>query len=388
MERLASEWAIHIVSFEKPKDRKDSSRMAAMRARLDAAGISWTPLAYHKSPSVPATTFDIATGAFVVLWLALRRKAPILHARSYVPALMATLAKRVNDSKLIFDIRGFWADERIDGGLWPKGGALYRTTKRVEELLIATADHMVTLTHASARELAHWPAFEAHKPALSVIPTCADLDLFRPRQAAPKGAFILGYVGSIGTWYLFEEIVTFYLALCERRPDARLLFVNRNEHDYIREGLARRGVALERFEIVTAEHREVPLQIARMHAAAAIIRPSFSKIASAPTKLAEYLGCGVPCVGNVGVGDIEEILEERRVGVTLSDFSVEDHRRAVDRLIALLEEPDLGERCVTTARQLFSLEAGVAAYRKIYLQLYGERGAAQGGSPTRLAPSE
>ena len=34
-----------------------------------------------------------------------------------------------------------------------------------------------------------------------------------------------------------------------------------------------------------------------------------AKIASAPTKLAEYLGCGVPCLGNVGVGDMEAILE-------------------------------------------------------------------------------
>ncbi len=369
MEKLAREWPIHIVSFEKPKDRGDAKRMLAMRARLVAAGIGWTPLAYHKSPSVPATAFDIAVGAVVTLWLTLRHRAAVLHARSYVPALMALPAKRLMGAKLLFDIRGFWADERVDGGLWPKDGALYRATKSIEKVLIANADHMVTLTHASARELARWPAFKAHNPQLSVIPTCADLDRFLPQADPAREPFVFGYVGSVGTWYLFDEIVNFYLALAQRRPYARLLFVNRNEHELIRTTLERRGVSPQRFEIVSAEHRDVPRQIARMHAAAAIIKPSYSKISSAPTKFAEYLGCGVPCVGNVGVGDMEEVLEGKRVGVALRDFSPKDHRGAVDRLLALLDEPDLKNRCVAAAHELFSLDVGVEAYRDIYLRL-------------------
>jgi len=36
--------------------------MTAMRARLVEAGIGWTALAYHKTPSVPATAFDIVQG--------------------------------------------------------------------------------------------------------------------------------------------------------------------------------------------------------------------------------------------------------------------------------------------------------------------------------------
>ena len=33
--------------------------------------------------------------------------------------LMALPAKRMTGAKLLFDMRGFWADERVDGGLWP-----------------------------------------------------------------------------------------------------------------------------------------------------------------------------------------------------------------------------------------------------------------------------
>jgi len=56
-----------------------------MRERLRAAGIGWTPLAYHKSPSAPATAYDIAVGTLVALQLVLRLKVKIVHARSMSP---------------------------------------------------------------------------------------------------------------------------------------------------------------------------------------------------------------------------------------------------------------------------------------------------------------
>lgn len=371
LEKLATEWPIDVLSFEKPKDLADEPRMAKMRKRLAEAKIGWTPLRYHKSPTVPATAFDIAQGMVCALWLALRRRVAVVHARSYVPALIALPVRTLLGAKLLFDIRGFWADERVDGGLWPKEGRLYRGVKRLESVFIGHADHMVTLTHASARELEQWPAFAEHRPPLTVIPTCADLDRFSPAAPPAREPFVFGYVGSIGTWYLFDETIEFFLALQSRRPDARLLVVNRNEHARVREICARLGVEPDRVEIVAAEHREVPSQIARMHAAAAVIKPSYSKIASAPTKLAEYLGCGVPCVGNVGVGDMEEILEGRRVGVALSDFSPPDLNIAATRLLTLLEDQQLRSRCIATARKLFSLEGGVASYCGIYRKLDG-----------------
>lgn len=371
LEKLSGDWSIDIISFEKPADRGDAARMAAMRARTAAAGIRWTPLAYHKSPSVPATGFDIAQGALAASWLALRRRATILHARGDVPALMALPAAWAAGAKLVYDIRGFWADERVDGGLWRKDGRLYRTAKALEGVFISRADQLVVLTHAAARELQNWPAFTARRPPLAVIPTCADLKRFRLFAEPPPSPFVFGYVGSVGTWYLFDETVRFFLAIARRRKDARILIVNRKEHAVIREILARHGVLPENYEIVAAEHAEVPMHVARMHAAAALIKPSYSKISSAPTKLAEYLGCGVPCVGNVGVGDMEEVLEHNRVGVALQGFSEEQLQSAADRILALVQEPGIRDRCAAAASELFSLRTGAEAYAGIYVSLAG-----------------
>jgi glycosyltransferase involved in cell wall biosynthesis len=366
---LAVDHRVHILSFEKQADRRNGQAMSSMRARLHGLGIGWTPLAYHKTPSAPATAFDVAVGTIVALWLVLRLRARIVHVRSYVPALMALPVCRLTSSKLLFDMRGFWADERVDGALWPRGGTLYRVAKSLETRFLRAADHIVTLTAASASELRRFDVLRSRPKPISVIPTCADLVKFHPSGRREPRPFVFGYVGSVGTWYLFEETLAFFRQLLARRPDARFLIVNRKEHDLIRRLAAAQGIAADRIELVSAAHDEVPALIQRMHLGAALIKPSYSKIASAPTKMAEYLGCGVPCLGNTGVGDVAEVLKGRRVGVVLQDLGANSIAASVDEALRLVEDPALPARCEATARDLFSLEHGVAAYREIYRSL-------------------
>ncbi len=366
LERLAAWFDIHLISFEKKADWRDRVRREAARSRIAAAGIRWHPRRYHKEPSAPATAFDIATGSLAAIRLALRHRIRIVHARSYVPALMALAAKRATGASFLFDMRGFWADERVDGGLWDRSSRLYRTAKHLERRLLRSADHVVTLTHAGAAELARFPYLQGRMPPVTVIPTCADLDRFRPAAVPQDGPFVLGYIGSIGTWYLFDETLACFRSLLHRGPDARLLIVNRHEHDVIRDRLAAQGIDPSKVEILTADHSEMPGHIRRMSVGAAIIKPAYSKIASAPTKLAEYLGCGVPCLGNVDVGDMEQTLEGERVGVALRGFSGGEVEAGIDRLLALLEDPDLPRRCSEVARRLFSVDGGVRDYRQIY----------------------
>jgi glycosyltransferase involved in cell wall biosynthesis len=145
--------------------------------------------------------------------------------------------------------------------------------------------------------------------------------------------------------------------------------VNRGEHEHIRDRARQLLIAPDVLEIVSASYPEVPLQIARMTAAMALIKPSYSKVASAPTKIAEYLGCGVPCLGNRGVGDVEQVLEGNRVGVAARGFSDASLATSVQRLLDLLGEPAVQNRCRNTAVELFSIDRGVAAYEEIYRSL-------------------
>jgi glycosyltransferase involved in cell wall biosynthesis len=362
---LAKDFHLHLVSFEKPQDWMVVKSRKTVAHRIANSGIVWHPLSYHKHPPVIAKFYDLFAGAVLCLWLVLSKGVHIVHARSYVAAVIALILKRLTGVRFIFDMRGFWADERIDGSLWASDGSLYKIAKWLEREFLLNADHVVSLTHAAVREMEKFPYLVGRMPTVTVIPTCADLEQFCPQPEIEK-EFLLGYLGSAGTWYEFDATVACFAEALRLKPQARFLIINRNEHEYIRERLIAGGVPLSAVELRVASYSEVPKQIARVFAGIFFYKPSFSRAACAPTKLGEFLGCGVPCLSNSGVGDMTEILEGERIGVAVNDFSSESLRWGLSRLLDLVAEHGIDARCVAVAHKHFSLYKGVDKYRKVY----------------------
>ena len=361
---------IHLVSFEKSADWANDIERERIANSISAAGIIWHPLRYHKSPSALATAWDILCGILLGLYLVLRFRITLVHARSYVPSVMALAIKRLTGVKFIFDMRGFWADERVDGKLWSKTGKLYWIAKFFEQHFFLAADHVVVLTHATVQELKRIPYLKDCFPELTVIPTCADLKSFKRDKDRPiDKKFVFGYVGSAGTWYLFDEVAKCFGLLLKIHPEARLLVVNRNDHSYIKERLILAGIPNDSVDLVASNHANVPKLMARMSAGIFFYQPSYSRIACSPTKLAEFLGCGIPCLSNVGVGDMADLLETEHVGVAIKSFDDESKMLAIKQLIKLVNEPKISTRCVTVAQRHFSLDEGVRLYDEIYKKL-------------------
>jgi glycogen synthase len=74
-------------------------------------------------------------------------------------------------------------------------------------------------------------------------------------------------------------------------------------------------------------------------------------------------------LGNVGVGDVAEILQKGNVGVVMRAFADADVQEAVEHALRLCDDRQLPARCVDMAAELFSLRRGVAEYRRIYESL-------------------
>jgi glycosyltransferase involved in cell wall biosynthesis len=157
-------------------------------------------------------------------------------------------------------------------------------------------------------------------------------------------------------------------------PDARLLIVNRGEQEFIRGKTAAHGISPEQLEIVAATHDEVPALIRRMTAAMAFYKVGYSRLACCPTKLGEYLGCGVPCLASAAVGDVAQVIESRRLGVALEGYSDHELKDTIARIVELTRDARIQERCRSVATELFSLQGGVEAYSTIYDALSQESG--------------
>jgi glycosyltransferase involved in cell wall biosynthesis len=273
--------------------------------------------------------------------------------------LIALAARRAMGGKLLFDIRGFWADERVEGGLWRRGGVLYRVAKRFERRFFTDADAIVTLTEASVPQVRRWAG--TRPVPIEVIPTCVDLNRFGERPPRPAGPHAV-WAGSVGTWYRFDLVARAATVL-----SLPLVVMTRQEE------LARRILDGYPATVSAIAPDEVPGHLFARDVGLCLVKSSFSKVASAPTRFGEYLAAGMPVLATRGVGDMEQVIAERGVGVVLEGEDERAMVRAAHQLRELMADDALSSRCRRTARELYDVDAGAARYGELYRRLTSER---------------
>lgn len=362
-------YAFDLVTFEKPARWADGDARTAMEDRLAASDIEWHPLRYRKRPPILSTLLDLSDGYRRAREVVEARRPDLIHARSYPAALLAWRLGRREGLPYVFDMRGLYAEERVEGGLWREGGLVYRAVRGLERRFLRDAAAVVTLTESSRPEVTRRMEEAGSRALLRVIPTCVDLERFRLRPA-PEGPFVLAYLGSVGTWYLLDEMLELGRAvLDEAGADSRLRFLVNQEADRVRRRGGERGLGPERLEVLSMSHDQVPEALARVHATFFLIRPFGSKVASSATKFGESLAMGRPVAANPGVGDTAAILREDAVGVVVETLDEAGYRRAARELVRLARDPGTAGRCRRTAQERFSLAAGVEAYERIYREI-------------------
>jgi glycosyltransferase involved in cell wall biosynthesis len=380
-----------LVSFEK------ADRYAAQGAELhriaEAAGVKWLPQRYHRRPPVLSTLGDLLTMRRT-LWRE-HEHAPfeLIHVRSYLPMEVAINYAQRTGARLLFDMRGFWADERVEGGLWPQLNPLYRAIyryfKRAEQRYVRAADSIVSLTEAGAQVLRTWPGYLAAPKPITVIPCSADFEHFSlvtpaAREAArrelslPIEALVLGYLGAIGTWYRLPEMLRLVRLAMDRNEDVYFLVLTAEDPEMVFEEAGKQAVPKERVLVRRASRAEVPRWMAAANVGLSFIQPSFSKTASSPTKLGELLAMGIPVLVNAQVGDVEAIVTRVGGGRVLPDLSEASLSAAADSLPSLLALSPAQLRAA--ALPIYDLARARASYAQVYAALSASVAASVGTS--------
>lgn len=367
---------IILLTFE--PHRPSRSAVQQWQERHAALGIEWHWLRYHKRPTVLATGWDILAGIFVGYRLARRHRIDLLHARGHVPGVMALILKRLTGAKMLFDIRGFMAEEYVDAGIWKAGGCLYRTTKRVERILVRCADGFVVLTKKAKALLNSWYPQEIQGKPLQVIPCCVDLrrvrEINRTEPIDNRAPIALAYVGKHGGWYLTEEMIRFFAVARRLLAGLRLQFWTQSNPAQVHSLFTRYGLN-GHVTVGQISSHELPEALAKCQAGLSFVRPCTSKLASSPTKVGEYLAVGLPVITTAGIGDVDDLLngaDGHAVGVVVRDFTEEAYADAARELQKLLADPEIRNRCRAAAEEHLDLvRVGWQRYRDIYSSLIG-----------------
>ena len=371
----------HLVSFEK-EDRfqKEKHRIEDL---LNGTAIIWVPIRYHKNPPVISTIIDLIALKKKVDALQVKHQFDIVHCRSYITALAGLSMKKKYGLKFIFDMRGFYADERVDGGIWnlsnPVFKSVYKYFKRKEAEFLRNADAIISLTYAAEAIMQNWKLKPGKLP-ITVIPCCADLDLFdynnvdhsslhqiRNQLQIKPEQFVLTYLGAIGTWYLLDEMLDFFSVLLTYLPHAVFLFVTNENAEEILKRLPGKNILPQSVRIVSAKRDEVPLYLGLSNYSIFYIMSVFSKKASSPTKQAEIMGMGVPLICNSGIGDTDLVVNKFASGLLTNCFTATHYNEAVKKIVSGYEFSK--NKIRAGAIEFYSLKTGVKRYNEVYLNV-------------------
>lgn len=376
----AKGFQITIVSAEKPA--RYSAQKEKIAGLLQRAGIKWHPIAYGSALPIVSRFGNSKKLERKCAELFSKDDFSIIHCRGYIASLTGLKLKKRFGAKFIFDMRGFWADERIDGRIWSKSNpvtnSLYRYFKKKEIEFINNSDYVISLTENAKNEIITWKKVKTGVK-IKIIPCCVDMDLFEGtfseeskntlRKALGIAAHdhVISYLGSIGTWYLLYEMLLFFKRFLSVKPDAKFLFITPDEREIILRSAGKQGIPKERIIITSSTRNDIPLHISLSHHSVYFIRPTYSKKASSPTKMAELLAMRVPIITNSGIGDTDTIVKESGCGILLDDLSERSMDEAISRMNTFAAKDRSHLR--KTAEKYFSLEKGIAAYDAVYREM-------------------
>ncbi len=373
---------VDLVSFELPSLAPDAREELA--AGLARDGIRWHSLVRTMGTSLPVKVREAAYGAGRALRTALARRPDIVHGRSYFATAICDLVGGFSRSRVLFDCRGMIGDEYVDCGYWTTDRVEYRLVKTYERRLFRSSDGVVVLTRALAGWLRDNRVL-GPRPILEVVPCCVDLEKFRPseeararvrRELGLTDAFTIVYSGSLGTWYLEQEMAKF-ASVVRRHAGVhgrRVAFACFTPSDASRltGALEAGGFGPSDIVVKKVPPARMPEYLSIGDVGLSFIQSCFSKKGSSPTKVAEYLACGNVAVLNGDIGDQADLAVEKDACIVLEDFSPAEIERAAREAVALTARPRDAQVRATcdVARRHFALEeVGVARYAALYESL-------------------
>lgn len=366
-----------LISLEREKDLSNIDAIRETEELVCQHQIQWIRLPYQTggAKSVLKNIYTMARSASSIIR---KNNVGLVHARSYVPTLIAWYLRLRWEKPYIFDARGYWIDEKAAEGQWFTHPRVYTCAKWLEKYLFQSARAIVTLTAIMADDLRSILK-PAQETPIVVIPTCADFDRFSPDSQLPsavpvevnkrlKGKLVIGMMGAINTSYCVREGMLLFSMLRERRDDAHLLCVTQQTAK-ARMLVHEAGISDDDCTISQSSYQDMPDWMRMMDWGLLLLNETFAKRGSMPTKLAEMLACGVRPIQYGCNREVAAKVREAGSGIVLPELSNLALERAAETISATNLIPTTVLQAREDARSWCSVEYGVDKYESLLTQI-------------------
>ena len=312
----------------------------------------------------PLLLLDILLCLVQLAYVVRRQRIALIHAQNLHAGFICTLLKHIGllGRPLVLDYHGAVPEEYRER--YPRETIGYGLRKLMERVTIESADRIICVSNTFKAYLAS--AFGKPRESISVIPSCIKGETFganeetreRRRQEVGVGEdLVLVYSGNIGVWHADDRLLDIYgriAATYSCNPVFMLFLIpDRRACAVLRRKLRDSGFPGSSYKILHLEHETVGEYLAASDIAFLIREDTPVNRVASPTKFAEYLASGLPVFASPHVGDIGWYVARDSIGVVCENFEHRSIDAAFGRLLTLIRDSDLRDRCRETARRHF-----------------------------------
>lgn len=366
LKHTSSSYRFNVISFEKESDLKNIDEIKRINEFCDNYNIEWTRMTFHSKYRKFNKIYELTCLLCNLLYLSVKEKPALLHCRSYLPTFLSLIVGKFLKVPVVFDMRALLPEELVLSGRIKRNGVFFKLMKKLERYCLANSAHIISLTRAAI------PHLKKEVPSLgddkfSVIPTCVELDSFYSSPRSRSGTISVGSVGSLNSgWFPKDWLFDIYREFFVRDSHTELRIISKDNIDEYLSNRSDDADFKENILLKSVSHNDVCNEINFMSFGVVYNHNSVGRLGSFPTRMAEFLACGIPVMCNAGLEDIEYIINKYNVGVIVKPSKLSG---AVTEMQSLLNDPQISRRCQLAAKEYFSSENGAKKHLNIYSNL-------------------
>jgi glycosyltransferase involved in cell wall biosynthesis len=238
----------------------------------------------------------------------------------------------------VFEVRDLWPESLAAVGMGDSSSLFHRGLARIAGFLYRNCDHIVVVTPAFKEHLVRLWSVSPKK--ISIVENGVETDVFAPQDATARrkdlGAdskFLISYIGTIGMAHGLEVLLEAARRLQRSNPEVLFLVVGEGA-DKERVVERTRTLGLSNIRFIGQQSRQaIPGYICASDACVVLLKKSDLFKTVIPTKMLEFMSCGIPVILGVD-GQSRRILEEAQAGIYFEPENAIDLAQAVLHLAA------------------------------------------------------
>ena len=344
----------YLITFEQKQFQLSYAELIREKRILKQSGILWYPIHYHAGKFIIAKKIiDLIQAIFLIGRIKKLSRANSLVTFTNLSASIGIICAQLFRLKMLIYCYEPHSDFLVELGIWKKGGFKHRISKWIELYAGKHADFVM----ASTKFVVNLLSTIKTKGTLVRAPVSVDEKTFifkdKGRKRVRKkyrlnNRNVVLYLGKFGYLYYNKEIAKLCKTLHENIDNTFFLIVTPNENGSIESMFIETGLPKESFSVTgDLSYDEVKDYISAADIGLSAVPPTPSQKYRSPTKVAEYLLCGLPYITCEGISEDDIYAKEYNVGAVIKSFDQNHVSEKIPHIQSLFNEEknSLRKRC-------------------------------------------